>query len=120
MSFKVLAAVATSFAVLPVGAAVLASGAAQAAPTCGTATYPSTGVVGVIEVRSGSVTCAEARKVIDRYLRDRSLVGQGNTDSKTFDGWLCASPTAVAAQEYGYSTGCSRELPAARVVVVPR
>ncbi|MET9328463.1 hypothetical protein [Tsukamurella sp. NPDC003166] len=120
MSFKLLATAVTSLAVLPIGAAVLGGGAAQAAPTCGTVTYPRTGTVGVIEVRSGSVSCAEARKVIDRYLHDKTLVGQGNTDSKRFDGWLCASPTAVAAQEYGYSTGCSRELPAARVVVVPR
>ena len=46
--------------------------------------------------------------VVDRYLHDPTLVHSGNTWSAEFVGWLCASPTATAAEQYGYSTSCTR------------
>jgi hypothetical protein len=76
---------------------------------CGAVTYPQTGTVGTVEVAAGNVSCAGAMGVVDRYLNDPALSHQGNTWSAEFDGWLCASPTAAAAESYGYSTSCTRD-----------
>lgn len=56
----------------------------------------------------GESSCADAKAVMVRYLRDASITHTGNTWSAEFDGWLCASPTATASDEYGYLTSCTR------------
>ncbi|PQE00372.1 hypothetical protein CYL16_12180 [Mycobacterium sp. EPG1] len=76
---------------------------------CGEVTYPETGVTESVFVVGGSVSCTDAMAVVDRYLHDPSLEHVGNTWSAQFDGWGCASPTATAAQIYGYSTSCRRD-----------
>lgn len=76
---------------------------------CGEITYPQTGMTGSVFLVSGSISCTDAMAVIDRYLHDPSLEHLGNTWSAMFDGWGCATPTATAAQIYGYSTSCQRD-----------
>lgn len=73
---------------------------------CGTVTHPQSGAAGTIA--QGSLSCTEAMAVVDRYLHDPWLAHSGNTWSAEFDGWACASPTAAAAEEYGYTTACNR------------
>ena len=75
---------------------------------CGTVSYPESGQTGTVQVQHGSVECDTAVAVVNRFLRDPGLLHEGNTMSAQFDGWLCASPTAVAAAQYGYSTECTR------------
>ena len=95
--------------------------AVNAAPgeECGTHTYAATGTVAGIYVVEGSMTCADATALVDRYFTDSSLVRQGNTESAMFDGWTCASPTAVAAQAAGYSTQCTNDAKGVTIQLVP-
>ncbi|MCG7592746.1 hypothetical protein MHN84_01900 [Mycobacterium sp. PSTR-4-N] len=85
-----------------VAASTLASGG------CGSVTYPATGASGSVTVTAGDLSCADAMQIVDRYLNDPALPHSGNTDSAEFDGWNCASPTATAAELYGYTTSCAR------------
>lgn len=75
---------------------------------CGSVSYPESGQTGTVQVQHGSVECDTAVAVVNRFLRDPGLLHEGNTMSAQFDGWLCASPTAVAAAQYGSSTECTR------------
>lgn len=92
--------------------AVTAKGSEPYAPygqSCGEHTYQATGATAGIFVNYGGITCAEAVKVVDRYFDDPDLVRGGNTAAARFDGWTCASPTAAAAREAGYSTQCTHD-----------
>jgi hypothetical protein len=75
---------------------------------CGSVTYPATGQSGALFVAAGTIGCGDAMTVVNRYLHDSTLVHEGNTWSAQFDGWTCAIPTAVAAEQDGYTTSCSR------------
>ncbi|MDH6282682.1 hypothetical protein [Prescottella agglutinans] len=86
---------------------------------CGTATYPQTGSAVVVFVDSGSITCANAFTVFDRYLHDPNLVHGGNTWFTSFDGWGCSSPTAARAQETGNSGVCENTGSGIRIVARP-
>jgi hypothetical protein len=83
---------------------------------CGSVTYPG-GSVGTVYIASGNLTCTDALAAIDRYLHDPELIREGNTLSAGFDGWGCASPTATAAEIYGYSTSCERGSDAVQIRV---
>ncbi|MGX7697784.1 hypothetical protein ACWPN4_23140 [Gordonia polyisoprenivorans] len=74
-----------------------------AGTACGAATRRT-----VVEVRSGSISCVEALRVIDHY-RALPPGDFGNANIRQFDGWSCASPTAARALEQGYSTICSKD-----------
>jgi hypothetical protein len=87
--------------------ALLSTPRALADPSCGVISYPS-GAGGTVVVAQGDSTCSEAMSLIDRFLNDQTLTHEGNTMAAQFDGWVCASPTAVMAQQAGYSTICNR------------
>lgn len=97
-------------------AALVGAGTANAQPTntasstftggCGVVSYPGTGVRGVAKVTSGPLPCTAAMEIIDRYLHDPALAHSGNTWTAQFDGWVCATPTAATAEEYGYLSSC--------------
>ncbi len=86
---------------------------------CGTATYPQTGSAVIVFVDSGSMTCANAFTVFDRYLHDPNLVHGGNTWFASFDGWGCSSPTAARAQETGNAGVCENPESGIRIVARP-
>jgi hypothetical protein len=75
---------------------------------CGQVTYQPTTTVGTVVITAGTTSCAEAMSVVNRFLHDPALDHTGNTMSAEFDGWQCASPTAVASEVYGYLTACGR------------
>ncbi|MEZ0342881.1 hypothetical protein ACAG25_23230 [Mycobacterium sp. pV006] len=85
---------------------------------CGVVSYPGTGARGVVEVTSGPVSCTAAMDVMDRYLHDPLLVHTGNTWSAEFDGWVCTTPTAAAAEAYGYMSAC-RDSIGGEILVTP-
>jgi len=76
------------------------------AKTCGPVTYPETQTVGVLTIDKGTLSCTDAKAVIDRFLSDPKRAG--NTGAVEFDGWLCSSPTAAASEAEGYSSICNR------------
>lgn len=78
------------------------------ATSCGTATFPQTQRVVDIFVDAGPIGCGEAMRVFERYLHDSTLTHIGNTRSAQFDGWLCATPTATAAETYGFASECTK------------
>ncbi|PEG36858.1 hypothetical protein CRI77_22090 [Mycolicibacterium duvalii] len=95
-----------------------AAGSAHAQPAktpstfaggCGVVAYPGTGVRGTVKVVSGPTSCGDAMEIVDRYLHDPVLVHSGNTWTAEFDGWLCVTPTAATADEYGYLSTCRDE-----------
>ncbi|MGE2736439.1 hypothetical protein [Mycolicibacterium vaccae] len=125
MAFRWL--VFTTTAVAAAGAAALIGagwlgGYAQAQPTntiappppaprvfsggCGVVAYPGTGARGTVAVTTGPVSCTQAMDVVDRYLHDKTLPRSGNTWAAEFDGWLCDTPTAADAEDYGYLSSC--------------
>lgn len=102
--------------------AVTTGGEPYAGPgeNCGTHTYEATGTQAGIFVVDGEMTCGDAVAVVNRYFSDPGLDRQGNTMSAAFDGWTCASPTAVAAREAGYSTRCANDAEGITIQLVPQ
>lgn len=50
-------------------------------------------------IDQGSISCAEARRIVAEYLEVRFVVGTGNTISTVLgNGWGCSSPTAVSSE----------------------
>lgn len=77
------------------------TGPAPLGTMCGAAT----GHPVVVQVRAGSISCTDALSVMDRY--NALPTGEhGNANIQQFDGWSCASPTAVRAKELGYGQVC--------------
>ncbi|UGT64562.1 hypothetical protein [Nocardia asteroides] len=76
---------------------------------CGSLTYPQTGNRVTVTVATGRLTCAEARAVFDRYLNDSTVSHTGNTWAAEFDGWICVTPTATAAQIEQIAGECDRD-----------
>lgn len=63
----------------------------------------------VVTVVTGSISCADALAVMKQYLALPNDGSYGNANIRQFDGWSCASPTAVSAQEQGFGSKCSKE-----------
>ena len=93
--------------------AALALAAASVHPAVALATAgDECGVVGVppagdVVVASGTVTCADAMAVVNRYFGDFSAAPENNEWIR-FDGWDCWTPTADQAMVNGFGTECSR------------
>lgn len=90
------ALVATVVALTP--PAIAAGGAGD---ECGAAPQP-----GTVIVAAGTISCAEAMAVINRYATDTSLVRDG--EWVHFDGWDCWAPAPDQAAMNGFGTECSR------------
>ena len=102
MSFRRCAGLA-SFVVA--SASIAPAGAlAGAGDECGTVGAPPAGNV---VVASGTVTCADAMGVVNRYFSDFSLAPENN-EWVRFDGWECWTPPAGEAMMNGFGTECSR------------
>lgn len=80
------------------------TGPAPLGMACGAATGRR-----IVEVRSGSISCADALSVMDRYdaLPEGTPGEFGNYNIRVFDGWNCATPTGLRVTEQGYSQICS-------------
>ena len=102
MSFRRCA----GLAVLVVAASSIPPAVAQAAAgdECGTVGVPPAGNV---IVAAGTVTCADAVAVVNRYLGDFSLAPENNEWIR-FDGWECWTPPSGEAMMNGFGTECSR------------
>ena len=82
------------------------TGPAPLGMACGAATGRR-----IVEVRSGSMSCADALAVMDRYdaLPEGKPGEFGNYNIRVFDGWNCATPTGMRVIEQGYSQICTSE-----------
>jgi hypothetical protein len=76
---------------------------------CGTVRLPNTNKFEAVTIASGDITCDVASSVINRYFSDTGLTKTGNTLAAEFNGWVCAMPTATAAEQDGYSVQCLRD-----------
>ena len=61
---------------------------------------------GNVVVASGTVTCADAMAVVNRYLSEFAVAPDGAWIR--FDGWDCWTPSAGEAMVNGFGTECSR------------
>jgi hypothetical protein len=88
-----------------IAAALVPPGVAlgSAGDECGTVGAPPAGNV---VVAAGTVSCADAIAVVNRYLTDPSVVRDG--EWVRFDGWDCWAPSAGEAMMNGFGTECSR------------
>ncbi|OBK78449.1 hypothetical protein [Mycobacterium sp. 1274761.0] len=59
-----------------------------------------------VTVAAGSITCADAMGVIDRYLTDPSVVRDG--EWVRFDGWDCWTPSPEQHVLNAFSAECNR------------
>ena len=75
----------------------------EAGDDCGAAPQPGSGA---ITVAAGSISCADATAVVNRYLTDPSLVRDG--EWVHFDGWDCWAPSPEQKVVNGFGTECSR------------
>lgn len=94
--------------------AAAANGAHSA--QCGTVQLPDSDVQHDLVVVAGDIGCDEAGSVINRYLMDPGLQKSGNTQAAEFLGWLCAMPTAAAAEQSGYALRCDRDGDSLRIL----
>lgn len=76
---------------------------------CGEVSFPESGVTAKVVVAEGDLSCSDAMAVFQKYLTDHSLEHTGNSWSAQFDGWGCSTPTATAAESYGYIGQCTKE-----------
>jgi hypothetical protein len=76
---------------------------AGAGDECGAIGAPPAGNV---VVASGTVTCADAMAVVNRYLSEFSVAPDGALIRS--DGWDCWTPSAGEAMINGFGTECSR------------
>lgn len=61
----------------------------------------------VVTVVSGTISCTDALAVMDSYW-NLPPGNYGNANIRQFDGWSCASPTAMMSRELGYGSRCSK------------
>ena len=73
----------------------------EAGDDCGAAPQ-----AGTITVAAGTISCADATAVVNRYLTDPSLVRDG--EWVHFDGWDCWAPSPEQMVVNGFGTECSR------------
>jgi hypothetical protein len=94
-------------------AALIVAAAASVSPaTAFAGAGDECGVVGVppagnVIVASGTITCADAMAVVNRYFSDFSLTPENNEWIR-FDGWDCWTPSADQAMVNGFGTECGR------------
>lgn len=82
---------------------------AEAGDSCDTVTASQTGAVGTVTVAAGTVSCADALAVVNRYLTDPSLERGPDGGWVHFDdGWDCWEPSADEKVVNGFMTECSR------------
>ncbi len=79
---------------------------AEAGDDCGAVAAPQTGPRGTITVAAGTISCADATTVINRYLTDPSLPRDG--EWVHFDGWDCWAPSPEQKVMNGLDTECNR------------
>ena len=84
-----------------------AAPAAVPGESCGRVTLSMSGNPAELYVDQGTIGCADAMAVFDRWQTDPSLEHVGNTWSSMFDGWTCAAPTATAARIGGFAAECT-------------
>jgi len=75
----------------------------RAGEECGPAAAPQAGTV---IVAAGTISCADAMAVINRYVTDPSLVRDG--EWVHFDDWDCWTPAPDQSSMNGFATECSR------------
>ena len=80
-----------------------ATALAEAGDECGAPAPPRTGTV---HVAAGTISCADAMAVVNRYLTDPSLVRDG--EWVHFDGWDCWAPSPEEKVVNALGTECSR------------
>ena len=92
-------------AALVIAAASISPAMAQGAAgdECGTIGTPPAGDV---VVAAGTIVCADAMAVVNRYLTDLPVAADG--EWVRFDGWECWTPSADQAMMNGFGTECSR------------
>lgn len=73
---------------------------------CGDAGPSPTGGTLRLVIKSGNVTCAEARKVLDAYRASRDRQGSGGF--ATVDGWNCAHNSIAGFRQDKVYLGCER------------
>lgn len=93
-----------SAALVSIAAALISPGIAQgrAGDDCGAAAAPQTGT---FTVAAGTISCADAMAVVNRYLTDPSLERDG--EWVHFDGWDCWAPSPEQKVMNGFGTECS-------------
>ncbi|WP_241726948.1 hypothetical protein [Dietzia sp. SLG310A2-38A2] len=67
---------------------------------------PTYGEPAQVRIERGTIGCAEAERVVQKYYDLPADPNGGNTAPKEFDGWRCTTATAGAAGERGYGTSC--------------
>jgi hypothetical protein len=75
----------------------------EAGDECGPVAAPQAGTV---IVAAGTIACADAMAVVNRYLTDPSLVRDG--EWVHFDGWDCWAPSPEEKVVNAFGTECSR------------
>jgi hypothetical protein len=104
----------TGVALLLAGGAVLLAGCSSGGhgsgvgSTCGT-TQTAAGVPVIIEVAKGSVNCATALKVEDRYaamIRAGQVPGTGGGAPVTVNGWTCQGYNTPEMLQTGDASQC--------------
>lgn len=94
-----------------------ATGGTLAAPTTAACLmrFPVTGSVRPIDMTRTTVSCEQARRVLNTYLAIPVDGDHGNTNMREVDGWTCYCPTAARSEASDVSAACER--PGARIVV---
>ena len=92
------ALVSAAAALIPPAIAVGSAG-----DECGAVGAPPAGNV---VVAAGTISCADAMAVVNRYLTDPSVMRDG--EWVRFDEWDCWAPSAGEAMMNGFGTECSR------------
>jgi hypothetical protein len=81
----------------------------EAGDSCGAVTAAQPGAVGTVTVAAGTLSCADALAVVNRYLTDPSV--ERGTDGGWVhfdDGWDCWEPSAGEKVVNAFVTECSR------------
>lgn len=76
----------------PVQPGISPASAATTGDLCGTVVPHATGAVQPVIVLTGSVECATALAISERYLNDTSVVIEGQGRFATVEGWRCNWP----------------------------
>jgi hypothetical protein len=78
----------------------------NATSSCGTVVSTIGSEVEVV-IESGSVTCADALAIVDRYYNDPTLLHEGSSGSATIGDWLCASTSGAVLEQTGEAGQCT-------------
>jgi hypothetical protein len=84
----------------------LSNGNAPVPRQCGTLTT-KIGTAAQVSVLDGSVTCAEALHLVNRYYHDPGIVAEGSDAYAQIDGWTCRSTSGTESEATGYYGSCT-------------